>query len=528
MCRYNRQSLKNIFLILLLGAACWGGAGLAYGQVFSRQRRGDEGEKGQTLIKNKEWSEAVEYYQMYLIKEIGTSKRDDFQFWLAYALEHISGREEEAFEAYGNLLKFHASSRWADDGRVHQVMVARQLVASGKLRYVDFLVEKLNAPQKQVRFHAAFALAVQRHISALPILVEAAAQSEVQIVRDAVQALKNYNAVTEAGDGGGAGSTEFMAGLSQEDIQLIRERLRKPNSGWNKTALLLNGLFHIITPEQLVHYLKLEQRQSREAWWYRFWKSKDPTPTTDRNEALVEFERRVDYVFTHFSRDWDMVSRGYPPWDTRGEVYIRLGEPDETIDAGQAWEEWSYYPRRLILYVDGKAANSAGEGISTSGVTQYLNALLNKKDGSSMRLTTEPPEFHYRYPVSPKMKNMDILMEKTGESKNEIELLLNFCFPASELRLLQVADKRRGLFLLSWVVMDAQYNECARDEVSQEVLLDRLSVDQGLIEVLQSLHLPLGRYVIAVQLEDQKSVQFGIFKKMFRVVQKVDGTLVVQ
>ena len=51
-----------------------------------------------------------------------------------------------------------------------------------------------------------------------------------------------------------------------------------------------------------------------------FWQRRDPTPATPGNERLVEHYRRVLYAMQHFSA-------GQKPWDKRGEIYIRYGEP---------------------------------------------------------------------------------------------------------------------------------------------------------------------------------------------------------
>jgi GWxTD domain-containing protein len=53
----------------------------------------------------------------------------------------------------------------------------------------------------------------------------------------------------------------------------------------------------------------------------RFWLQRDPTPVTAINERLLEHFRRVWYARRHFSR-------GRDPWDDRGTVYIRYGDPD--------------------------------------------------------------------------------------------------------------------------------------------------------------------------------------------------------
>ena len=52
-----------------------------------------------------------------------------------------------------------------------------------------------------------------------------------------------------------------------------------------------------------------------------FWSEQDPDLTTAANERRLEHYRRVWYAIQSFSA-------GKQPWDQRGEVYIRFGEPD--------------------------------------------------------------------------------------------------------------------------------------------------------------------------------------------------------
>ena len=53
----------------------------------------------------------------------------------------------------------------------------------------------------------------------------------------------------------------------------------------------------------------------------RYWNSRDPDLSTPVNERLLEHYRRVWYSLTEFSKN-------KKPWDARGDVYIRFGEPD--------------------------------------------------------------------------------------------------------------------------------------------------------------------------------------------------------
>ena len=57
------------------------------------------------------------------------------------------------------------------------------------------------------------------------------------------------------------------------------------------------------------------------AFLQRFWNEKDPDLTTSANERQLEHYRRVWYARRSFSS-------GQQPWDRRGDVYVRFGEPD--------------------------------------------------------------------------------------------------------------------------------------------------------------------------------------------------------
>ena len=59
----------------------------------------------------------------------------------------------------------------------------------------------------------------------------------------------------------------------------------------------------------------------RETCLQRFWNGKDPDLSTAVNERLLEHYRRVWHALTEFSE-------GRQPWDARGDVYVRFGEPD--------------------------------------------------------------------------------------------------------------------------------------------------------------------------------------------------------
>jgi GWxTD domain-containing protein len=107
----------------------------------------------------------------------------------------------------------------------------------------------------------------------------------------------------------------------------------------------------IATPDEWRALDTLED-ESRERFLGIFWKRRDPTPTTPRNEFKVQFEERVDFAMTRFS-----VRAQPEPWDRRGEIYIRFGEPDERIDStfDAYYEKWYYFNQNLKFMFAGGA-----------------------------------------------------------------------------------------------------------------------------------------------------------------------------
>ena len=68
-------------------------------------------------------------------------------------------------------------------------------------------------------------------------------------------------------------------------------------------------------------YQALADAAEKRAYVQRFWQRRDPDILTPVNERVVEHRRRVWYARAFFSKK-------ISPWDRRGEVYIRYGEPD--------------------------------------------------------------------------------------------------------------------------------------------------------------------------------------------------------
>jgi len=109
------------------------------------------------------------------------------------------------------------------------------------------------------------------------------------------------------------------------------------------------GLLRYFPPTPALDSLRKAAPAERARLWREFWRASDPNPATSNNEALDTYFGRVALANRRF-RD-----EGQPGWRTdRGEVLIRLGEPDEVFDASPQSEgrliRWGYTQYQLALY----------------------------------------------------------------------------------------------------------------------------------------------------------------------------------
>ena len=130
-----------------------------------------------------------------------------------------------------------------------------------------------------------------------------------------------------------AGGYDFeVQAWRDSDITPITRRGRF-SVAWNRTSWWRNPR----DLEDEVHFLMDREEDEeafarmspgeQEAYLEKFWRDRDPTPSTAENEARTEFFRRVD----HANRTWSHSPLGKGMFTDMGRVYIRHGEPDEVL-----------------------------------------------------------------------------------------------------------------------------------------------------------------------------------------------------
>ncbi len=96
---------------------------------------------------------------------------------------------------------------------------------------------------------------------------------------------------------------------------------------------------YITTPPERARFLALTTDQQREAFIEQFWRDRDPTPGTARNEAKEEHYRRLAYANELFA------AAAAPGWKTdRGRIYVVYGPADEIEShPSRNYEAWRYH-----------------------------------------------------------------------------------------------------------------------------------------------------------------------------------------
>jgi GWxTD domain-containing protein len=152
------------------------------------------------------------------------------------------------------------------------------------------------------------------------------------------------------------------------DQKKIETRLPERYRLW-----LEEEVIYIITAKEREVFQKLETDKERDIFVEAFWKHRDPTPGTPRNEFKEEHHSRLSYAKEYYGRGTPR-----PGWMTdRGRIYIILGPPlnIETFDTIMG-----VYPTEIWFYL-----GDAAYGLPTS-----FNIIFYKKSGTEEYIFYSP------------------------------------------------------------------------------------------------------------------------------------------
>ncbi|MBN1151096.1 GWxTD domain-containing protein [candidate division WOR-3 bacterium] len=117
------------------------------------------------------------------------------------------------------------------------------------------------------------------------------------------------------------------------------------------TEKMVEELVFAVPPNQL-QILSRKSIEDKAAFLNEFWGGHDPTPSSERNEVMEIYYRRIEFADERFVE-------GTKGWKTdRGRIYVLLGLPDEIEDYSfqletRPFQIWYYYSRGLkFTFVD--------------------------------------------------------------------------------------------------------------------------------------------------------------------------------
>jgi GWxTD domain-containing protein len=118
---------------------------------------------------------------------------------------------------------------------------------------------------------------------------------------------------------------------------------------------LHEDVVYIIRPSERRVFLKLYTDEEREQFIEAFWRRRDPSPDTEKNEYRDEYYERIGYANQNFAFG-DIAG-----WRTdRGRTYILYGAPGEKRKTASG-EIWKYG------YIPGQGAGIEFEFVDVSG-----------------------------------------------------------------------------------------------------------------------------------------------------------------
>jgi len=293
-------------------------------------------------------------------------------------------------------------------------------------------------------------------------------------------------------------------------------------------------------------YTALADSTDREIFWRKFWKEKDPTPTTQGNERYQEHLRRVAYADTFYSKQVCF-------WDDRGKIYIKYGEPDyrelnpmgdalygsdpfagtddndvnadvekrtiRKISGTYGWEKWSYgqlaktfsFVQKDVGYFLVRDLAAAKSGIAKTTI-KSLQAI----DASMPTLgdTLGPDIYQHDYG-----QPLDFPFDLARfAAQGKAEVWISYSIPLGEIVYEEATG--RGFLNRSIVIFDENMAEVSRDEtvLTPESPGEQIKNSQAQLIDLAKFGLLPGGYSMAISLMDLNSGKTGIYKYKFSII----------
>ncbi len=483
----------------------------------------------------RKWQESADLYKK-LVDIPGNQYHEEASFWVGYCLEK-TGENEKAFEAFQKLQDSYPKSLWLDDALQHQINVAEKLATDPDDRYVLFLREHLDNENVTIRLEAAKALARLGDAKALPVLKSLSdvssfdEEAEQLVEKLESQTGKKFRLglqpttrkqktrfINRSNKNGSSGNREVNI-FSQQRFEQYQS-LTQTSDDWTQEELYTFGLWHILPTSEFDEY-QAKSSEDREKYLGILWKRMDPTPTTEKNEAKIEFENRVKRAHEKYSYFDNLKNFHYAPWDARGEMLIKFGSPD-VIKENQNGEYWTFKELdNLTFFIRKNVTNIFGRAIFISA---YGNVDAYKPMSALQWRALR--EHHNKYIFTPCFYfSTDDLFDYVADfdvmeiEKKPFGIVLRYQLPVNECSLQEKDNLYCLNYIERYVVFDENMNLTLQHEANRSITKPTRRDFDKMRYLSQdiSLNLQPGRYMAGVRVEDSISHKVGIKKVHFEI-----------
>src|SRR5574341_305970 len=246
-----------------------------------------------------------------------------------------------------------------------------------------------------------------------------------------------------------------------------------------------------------------------------FWEKRDPNPFTPQNEMKIEFDRRLEHVLANFS-----VNNYFLPWDDRGDVYLKLGQPTQReIDLDS--ETWTYIDLNMFGspltfrfgfdYLRGYKSVPVPSPLGTkepyqktTEVQQYLISWVSQVEQTPMQYFYDygKDELKYAFGLTP------FLMRETP---NIYDIYLTINAPAQKLVTPSLDSLRYTWRVL---VQDENYERLFQDSTEGISYLGSKNGELKNLVVIdqKELNLKAGTYIITSELVNSDRNKVGLLQ----------------
>lgn len=295
----------------------------------------------------------------------------------------------------------------------------------------------------------------------------------------------------------------------------------------------------LLGEERYLEYVLITDTTEANEWLRQFWVKHDPTPTTEENEFQDEHKRRVRHAIHFFGQG----SRKGPPWDERGEVYIRYGEPDErrifnfgiddnpydryerdrqrqgmfgrdladdALSSGQApTEVWTYYKFAETFQFEDNIQWGFYELVPVSDPTVPRQDVADFFQSRLSISDLQPAIYYHEYGENLVDYALDVVRFHTGRNVWRVDV--NLGYPVSELGRgpdsMSVSLRRRI------IIRDEDQREVYGEVGVIHRIIDSASAQNRLMVEQQVCDLKSGVYTLAVTIDDLFSGKSGTYTR---------------